>query len=209
MTELIKRLQRFRKDQSGVFTLEASMLFPIILIITMCLIFFSLFIYQQSVVQYQANKIADQVASSWTNSHMDPKTGEFNTYTTFEGGDGLYWRTTEVSFLGDILGIPFVSSNVPASKLRPELGNNAWGEVTIQKDTKVFGFDAIVVTVQQPLSFPSYVTDLFGVTEAKAQAQRPITEPTEWIRTTDFAIYFYGKVKEFGSYIKTLGEKRN
>ena len=69
-----------------------------------------------------------------------------------------------MSFLGDILGIPFVSSNVPASKLRPELGNNAWGEVTIQKDTKVFGFDAIVhafrgYDVLQPLIDDKSITD--------------------------------------------------
>ncbi|MED1561339.1 hypothetical protein AJ85_17575 [Alkalihalobacillus alcalophilus ATCC 27647 = CGMCC 1.3604] len=209
MAELIhKRLKRFKDDQSGVFTIEASMLFPIILIITMCLIFFSLFIYQKSVVQYQANKIADQVASSWTNSQMDPKTGEFSTYTTFDGGDGLYWRTAEASFL-DFLNIPSVGTNRAADKLRPELEDAALGNVTVEMKPQLFGFNAIVVTVEQPLSFPSYVTDLFGVTEIKAQSQRPITEPVEWIRNVDFAVYFYGKIGEFGSYIEKIGSNKN
>lgn len=93
-----KKINAFFKDDKGSFTIEASLIFPMLLIITLSLIFFSLVIYYKSVLQYDANRIADQVAFSWNNSSKDLQTGEFNTYTT-DLNDGLYWRLTGNNFL--------------------------------------------------------------------------------------------------------------
>lgn len=91
-----------------------------LLIITLSLIFFSLVIYYKSVLQYDANRIADQVAFSWSNSSSDLKTGEFDTYTT-DLDDGLYWRLTGNNFLSQFGLTMFGDSGLVQKKHAPNL----------------------------------------------------------------------------------------
>src|SRR5699024_10636562 len=93
-----KHWKRFRKNEKGMFTLEASLIFPIIFVVTISLILFSLVFYQKVVVYQKANMIAERTAYTWDNSQKDFNTGSFaeNQYSSMDAGDGLYWRTNTI-----------------------------------------------------------------------------------------------------------------
>ncbi|SDZ18181.1 Flp pilus assembly protein TadG [Evansella caseinilytica] len=200
-----KRLQTFGKSQEGSFTLEASMLFPVILIITIALIAFSLVIYQKSVMQFQANRIADQVAYVWNNSSKDLETGAFSAYTT-ENGDGLYWRLTGNNFMQQF-GLPGVgNSSLVNEKTRQQEVNSRMtspGNVSVNFTNGLLG-NEVEVVIRQELRLPSALTDLFGTDYLVARSVRTVTEPVEFIRNVHFAMYFYGQISRYGGYIKTF-----
>lgn len=196
----MRYLRKFKDDEDGVMTLEASMLFPAILIATMMMIFFSMVIFYKSVLQFEANRIADQVAYVWNNSSKDVETGEFTQYTT-ENGDGLYWRLTSNNFFNQF-GFDAPNNDLVDSKIRSERASSIPGvsraEVSFENN---FIGSQIKVELEQPLPLPSSVTDLLGTNVLKAQSTRVITEPVEIVRDTEFAKYFFNKAKGYGKYV--------
>ncbi|MCJ7840229.1 pilus assembly protein [Lederbergia sp. NSJ-179] len=196
-----KQIYSFLKNDKGVFTIEASMIFPMLLIITLSLIFFSLVIYYKSVLQFDANRIADQVSYVWNNSSKDVKTGEFDTYTN-DLDDGLYWRLTSNNIL-EQFGLPNIGdSSLVAKKEHAELIEEIPGPITgsVEFQNGLAG-SRINVTLQQPLYLPSAVKTMFGIDLMRAQASRPITEPVEFIRNVDFILYFVNDISKYSGYI--------
>lgn len=204
----MKRKRSFTKDDSGNFTVEASMIFPMILIITMCLIFFSLVVYYKSILQFEANRIADKVAFVWNNSSKDVHTGAFNQYTT-QNGDGLYWRLTSNNILQNFgLNIGGESAAVD-KKLHRNLVDEIPGAISgsVEFKNKLFR-NYVEVKLEQPLKLPSMVTDLFKMDVMEASAARTITEPVEFIRNTDFVIYVYKDIEKYQGYITQFKSKK-
>lgn len=178
------KVSNFRKEEDGVFTLEATLLFPILIILVLLFIFFSLVIYEKVTLQYKANQIASQLAHSWTSSSKNWKTGEMTAddYVT-ENGDGLYWRVTGDNFLAKA-GITLADSGlVNAKKAR---AGNYKDDVDYENG---FLGQKIVVTLKKQLSLPGFVMDLFGIETLDATASYPVVEPVEMIRNTDFMLY--------------------
>lgn len=84
---------RLRNNQDGSFTIEASLLFPMLLIMTIALIFFCLIVFEKVVLHQRAQIIANRAAYVWDNSSKNITTGAFNKYTSDpDSTDGLYWR---------------------------------------------------------------------------------------------------------------------
>ncbi|WP_280772015.1 TadE/TadG family type IV pilus assembly protein [Salipaludibacillus daqingensis] len=185
----MKKLQKFRRNTSGSFTIEASMLFPMILIITFLLIFFSIVIYHKAMLQFEANRIADEMAYTWNNSSKDARTGEFNEYTT-DNDDGLYWRIADNHFL-EQFGIPRLGGESALVQTKTSRFTSNY-EVEVQFQNQLLG-NQIEVTIQQPVPLPSGFTDVFGLSVLHGNSTRTITEPTELIRNTDFVVYFTEK----------------
>lgn len=81
-------------DEQARYTIEASLLFPIILLMTMSLMLLSLFHYRLAIISIQAALVAERTAYVWGNSAKEISTGAlmFNQY------DGLY----EDSFINDV-----------------------------------------------------------------------------------------------------------
>ncbi|MEK3908757.1 MULTISPECIES: TadE/TadG family type IV pilus assembly protein [Oceanobacillus] len=209
-----KYLKRIKKDEHGAFTIEASVIFPILLLLTLSFIFFALVIYQQSVLHYSANTVAERLAFVWDNSDKDIDTGEFDKYTTFPGGDGLYWRLTSDQYLSQF-GIDIFSKgnatvqigsggggSLPQQKLGRAttdiLPPGATGEV--QYNNGLAGSE-IVVKLRSPLNLPSSLSSLFGINEIEAEASHVVTEPTEFIRTTDLVMYAVKSIADYSGYI--------
>ncbi|WP_096186957.1 TadE/TadG family type IV pilus assembly protein [Evansella halocellulosilytica] len=187
----------FKRDERGSFTIEASMLFPMILIITFCLIFFSLVVYYKAILQFEANRLADQITYVWSNSEKDHETGEFNAYTTADGGDGLYWRLTSNNFM-EQFGLPNIGSGgLVEEKKRSELIVDMNGPVSgsVEFNNGLLG-NEIQVTLEQSIPLPSMFTDILGMDVMQAQSTRTVTEPVEFIRNTDFVVYFTGKITD-------------
>ncbi|QGH34092.1 hypothetical protein GI584_08695 [Gracilibacillus salitolerans] len=186
-----------RKDEKGMFTIEASLVFPIIFITTIALILFSLVIYEKVVIYQKAQLIAERTSFTWDNSYKDFDTGEFpiNAYTTMDNGDGLYWRT-------NFIGKQFIEKVFPnrlkgagddkIERARTE-GSAMFtsGDVQIEEPSAL-GFDRRVkVTVNGNLKLPDFV-DLLADQEFTAKTSASIKDPVELIRTTDFIVH-YGK----------------
>ncbi|MCG7409157.1 pilus assembly protein [Paenibacillus sp. ACRRX] len=86
------RASLYRNEQ-GNFTIEASMLFPIIFLITIMFIFFSLYVYQKVSLYYAATTAAERIAHNWDNSKREPITGKYAIDAQHGGKENqLYWR---------------------------------------------------------------------------------------------------------------------
>lgn len=186
--------KKLKRDEQGSFTIEATMIFPIILILIILFILFSLVIYEKVTLQYQANRVVSQLAHSWSSSTMNVQTGEMdeNDYVT-KNKDGLYWRLTS----NDIFGIGIADNGLIDKKIN-RIDEFA-GNVSFENGTFT---QTIKIEMEKQLSLPPVVADIFGVSSVGASASHPVIEPVEIIRTTDFMIYGFNKFKQYaGDYI--------
>lgn len=220
MQPLTNSGKRWRCEE-GAFTIEASILFPILLIITMLLIFFSLVIYQKALLHQRASVIASQVAYVWDNSKKDIKTGEFGIkeYTTSAGGDGLYWRLTDDMFLSQFVNI-FGNSSASVSigggggGKGPEgkmgrastdmLPSGAKGKISYKNS--ITG-RKITVKLEQKLSLPSFVSKMLGGSLVEAEASSFISEPVEITRTTDLMLTYLDVLKKDAKKLLKFNKK--
>lgn len=197
MMPIRQQLKKWKQDDCGSFTLEATILFPIILMLIILFILFSLVIYEKVTLQYQANRIVSQLAHSWGSSTMDVQTGAMgiNDYVT-KNGDGLYWRAKEFEIAGFRIDDGLVQSKID------RIGE-VNGNVNINKG---FFNNEIEVELEKQLPLPPVVADIFGLNSVAASASHPIVDPVETIRTTDFMIYGYHKLSDYSKYIRKFAE---
>lgn len=87
------------QEEEGSFTIEASLLLPIIMCITMLLLFFSLYSYQKSMLLQVGSAATERAAYNWENSNRAVD-GEF----AAGNYDPLYWRISEDGLLGSLFG---------------------------------------------------------------------------------------------------------
>ncbi|QHW33216.1 pilus assembly protein [Paenibacillus rhizovicinus] len=93
-------LAELAKREDGNFTLEASMVFPVLFLILIALLMFSMYAYQNVVLYHTASLTSERTAFRWDNSSRDPlsgiaPTGEY---------DGLYWRLADNGALKTLFG---------------------------------------------------------------------------------------------------------
>ena len=188
---------KLRRDSEGSFTLEASLIFPIMFIVTIALILFSLVVYEKVVIFQRAHLIAERAAYTWDNSHKDFETGEFeaNEYSTMENGDGLYWRTNYIGeeFISQVFGGGLGGvGGVKTAKAQDKGGEMLPGATINVTPPSSAGFDRkIEVTLTGRLRVPDFV-DLITGGDFTVTAAASIKDPVEMIRTTDF-IFNYGE----------------
>lgn len=211
-----KIVGRLGKNESGSFTLEASLLFPIILILTICLIYFSLVIYEKVALHQRAQLIADRMAYVWGNSTKDPVTGAFTMYTSDpRSPDGLYWQLFEDNFLskfgldfgrrsGNIAIGSHSGGSLPDRKLSRApaswLPAGASGHVKFENDLTG---GKIEVELKQPLSLPDSVEMIFGINRISTQASASINDPVEFIRDTDL-VFHYAETLSKGTAMRAI-----
>jgi len=88
----------FLRNEDGNFTIEATLIFPVVFLLTIALIFLSMWAFENVSIQQIAVLTADRIAGNWDNSHKDAETGAFD----INENDGLYWRTGS-DLLGDLV----------------------------------------------------------------------------------------------------------
>lgn len=80
--------------------MEASLVFPVILLTLCVLMFFCVLLYQKSALLQYASASAERASYSWDNSNKDAKTASFS-----EGEfDPLYWRFADDHMVGALFG---------------------------------------------------------------------------------------------------------
>lgn len=148
--------------------LEAALLFPLVLMVTVALVFAGLFAGVQSTALSAAGLAADRAAFAWDNSKRNPVTGAFlpGQY------DDLYWRLT-----GD-----HSSSPLAARKVKSALA-------TVGTAGKEGRYDNAVwrrkVSVEATLAFhaPDWLPVIGKADKTRQRSEAIVTDPAEWVRT--------------------------
>ncbi|KRE59533.1 hypothetical protein ASL11_25190 [Paenibacillus sp. Soil750] len=186
------RLRQFINNELGTFTLEASLVFPVILICTVTLLFVGMFAYQHVYVGQLARSAAEKLAFTWTNSHKDINTGSYNPQET----DGLYWRLTQdnVSDLfGMLLGRSGASIALPTNEANG-LVEKKLAKAAVLLPTGVTGTASyanylldhrVEVTVNKSFIMPSILSRWMHTTQTENKAIVHVIDSIELIRTTD------------------------
>jgi hypothetical protein len=196
--------KKLLKNEQGSFTIEASLVMPVVMLSTICLLFLGLYIYQKVYVQQIARIMAERAAYNWNNSHKDPKTGNFNPKET----DGLYWRFTNDS-VTDIFGL--LVSKAPTTIQIPSVPSNTMNltEIKLAKASKLIPAflsgtatytnhlvdRKITLALQKPFYFSNREFHWNGADSIKAKASSRVVEPVELIRLTDITRTYIGAIK--------------
>jgi hypothetical protein len=96
----VRLLQWLRREQ-GSFTLESTIVFPLLLGLILLFILFGMYMYQKVVLYYAASASAERAAFGWDNSFREARSGML----TEPKYDGLYWRIGEDEMLGSLFGL--------------------------------------------------------------------------------------------------------
>lgn len=191
----------FWRNTRGSFTIEASIVFPIILFTTLLLLFFCMVLYQNTMLKQAASKTSERAAYSWDNSHKDANTG-----AVAEGqNDGLYWRLTQDEMLSKLFGwagaasgaevsIPGGSGgSLPQQKLSAAA---SWvpGEMSgnIKYDNGML-MRSIETTLSRPVSFAPLERQLGHSLTQQITAGAVVVEPVEFIRNVELLRYYAAK----------------
>ena len=183
------------EDERGSFTLESSLVSPVLLLAVFAVVFLGLVMYHRANVYHDAAMAAERSAFVWDNSHKDPATGLFS----IERWDGLYWRTTSDS-VSDMFGFlfdnepsrislpdgaPDAAPGQPEYKLHKAAGMLPSGlEGTLTYDNKFINRH-VTVQLRKQSPLPPFLRNwIQPVADATVRSQ--VTEPVELIRTVDF-----------------------
>ena len=170
------------KDDSGKLVLESTLLYPLIMMITVGALFIALFASVQGVVFTKAELAASRASFVWDNSHRNPVTGAF-----YPGQyDGLYWRLTSDYGFSDLTEKKLSAALASISKIpkkEAEYHNNLW----LRQVTTAF---------EAPLHSPQWMQRLKLGALSKSGAQSIVTDPTEWVRITDMVKLYWPIVKD-------------
>lgn len=202
-------MSRLGRDD-GSFTIEASLLLPMIMFITLLLLFFSLYSYQKSMLLHVGSAAAERAAYNWDNSYKDAM-GTFSK----EQYDSLYWRIGEDHLLGSLFGqgpeydsvrveLPDQNGGRAASASLPEkkLGQSAAMVPTNMSGAIKYipGISGRKVTtkLEHLLDLPVLDEILADGGVPVVEAQSLVVEPAEFIRTVDLLRYYGAKLKGKG-----------
>ncbi|AIQ56729.1 TadE/TadG family type IV pilus assembly protein [Paenibacillus borealis] len=210
------------QQDEGSFTIEASLLLPVIMCITMLLLFFSLYSYQKSMLLQVGSAAAERAAYNWENSNRAVD-GEF----AAGNYDPLYWRISEDGLLGSLFGTGAQNGST-AIELPGEAGDEAGGQLPLVKlwhasqivpanltgeMSYTYGLTSrkISAKLKKMLRLPVLDELLADGAVPEVSARSYVTEPVEFIRTVDLMRYYGSKFKDTSSGSKegTGMEKKN
>ncbi|WP_379154994.1 TadE/TadG family type IV pilus assembly protein [Paenibacillus sp. sgz5001063] len=195
-------MSTLRKDE-GSFTIEASLLLPIIMCITMLLLFFCLYSYQKSMLLQVASAATERAAYNWDNSRKETK----GSYAIGEY-DSLYWRIGDDDLLSSLFGID--APNGGASITLPAAGEE--GALPVVKLTHASAMipanmpgemnyaysltgRKVSAELKRMLNLPVLDEILSDKAVPVVQARSVVAEPVEFIRTIDLMRYYGAKFK--------------
>lgn len=192
-------------EDEGSFTIEASLLLPIIMGITMLLLFFSLYSYQKSMLLQIASAATERAAYNWENSNRAAN-GEFQAGNY----DPLYWRIGEDGLLSSLFGtgaengdtkvtlpgdarsggpLPVVKLNRTAQMVPAGLQ----GEMSYAHG---LAGRRIRMELKKMLRLPVLDHVLADGASPDVLARSFVTEPVEFIRTVDLMRYYGARFKQ-------------
>jgi hypothetical protein len=192
------------RDDRGSFTIEASLLLPIIMFITMLLLFFCLYSYQKSMLLQIASAAAERAAYNWDNSHKEAE-------GSFAAGeyDSLYWRIGEDGLLTSLFGKGAASGGATIELPGEAQGTSALPALKLKNASEMVPANLpgemnyaysltgrqISAELKRMLYLPVLDEVLADGGKPLVKAQSAVSEPVEFIRTIDLMRYYGAKFK--------------
>ncbi|MFC5701904.1 hypothetical protein ACFPVX_11450 [Cohnella faecalis] len=198
---------RLWKSESGSFSIESTLVFPIILTVMLLVVVFAAWTADRAIVYFRASAAAERIAFNWSNSSKAFATGAYP-----DGRyDGLYRRLFEDAALARLFGIAAGNdgettvafpANVPSDdedlsrrKLREgsrDLGIGMRGELRYRNDL-LWG---LIVAEAGGLSLYAPIAKFRGKDADASSAARAVSvEPAESVRSFDLIRYYAAKIR--------------
>jgi hypothetical protein len=202
-------------NERGSFTLEASLIFPMILLTTFTLIFLSIYVYEKATLYYTASKAVDRAAYMWINKHAKitvddefiesvgvfEKKGALINVPKKELSD-LYWRISNDGSATFILNgaeeYSTDSNSLVIQKLTRVANTIPFTQGEIKYSNKFGLSKKVSITLEKQLKLPSVVEYLIRTNNVKVQASANVGESVEFIRNVDLIRNLIGKIKNPG-----------
>ncbi|MBO9599284.1 MAG: pilus assembly protein [Cohnella sp.] len=195
-----------RRDCSGGFALEASMVLPWVMICAVLALLFALYVSLHSQIYYSASIAAERAAFGWSNSAKDARTGAYSAGRY----DGLYWRLKDDALLRGWLGMATEDGSVSvpieigsssqddrsATGKLMKIGAVMPGFLSGSIEYRNTGIQRTVTVKAHSGWLPDALVKFRGQRSASAGVSALVVEPTELIRTFDLIRYYSAKMKE-------------
>ena len=213
----------FWSDASGSLSVEASMVFPVVLLLTMALVLYALYTAKLVLVHYGTAVLAERAAYNWTNLAAEWRTGAYPAGQH----DGLYWRLTEDAVLQALFPagseardaeVPFPTDGLPADRERGLVARKLrraaetapeWLQGTVGWKNRLL-IRSVVAKASDPAAALPLRRFWNGVPEAQASVTALTVEPAEFVRSFELVRYYAAKFKRQGeraeSYRREAGE---
>ena len=178
----LRRIAKMLKSTKGSFTLEASLVFPLIFITLLVLIFVSWIVFNKGMVYYKASMASEACSFTWNNSYRITNTGELENIVN---NDGLYWRITQHE--GDKISRKKTGNALKVFVVE----DNVSGTSTFERSI----VSRVVFNVEKQLHIPEIQASPYEVDDsAEASVKSYVADPVELTRNTDFVMdYVVGK----------------
>jgi hypothetical protein len=191
-------IRKWLKNEEGSFTIEASLVFPIIFLCTVALLFFSLWSFEKAYLQQMAAITADRIAYNWDNSNKDLETGAYDIHQN----DGLYYRVSNDGLSqSSSITIPNIVSPTTLTGPKRKLQNAVTqfpkginGILTFKNRLIERKVEAQLSRMIKPLPFLKLWFGSSKTLSAKSSAL--VNEPAEFIRNTDLTVTYLPLIKQ-------------
>ncbi|WDH83885.1 TadE family protein [Paenibacillus urinalis] len=196
------------KGEEGSFTIEASLVFPVILLSLCVLMFFCVLLYQKSALLQYASAASERASYSWDNSHKDAKTGSYPEGET----DPLYWCFADDHMIGALFGsvsggqittieLPggAASDDLPMKKLSqsgaglPVLYRGQMEYANQMLDRQVW------TKLNQNMRLPMLDFLFSGDPRIQHSGKSTVVEPDEFIRNVELMRYYGARFSRMGT----------
>jgi hypothetical protein len=169
------------RDESGRFTVEATLIFPVVFLLTLSSLIVTGLVAKQTNLITEAIQAADRATFVWDNSYKNTITGAFYP----DQYDDLYWRLTQ-----DYSDSPLAHKKLSAVLERVPAGITTKAayrnQLILRKITTKLGNESYI---------PSFVTPLYSNGTFNFSANSTITEPVEFIRQIDLALHYWPLIR--------------
>ncbi len=173
-------------EQRGSFTVEASIIFPFIILCIVTLMYVGALLYQQVYLQALANKAVQRGAIIWDNPSKDMYIGRVTKQSLSEGG--LYWRLLDSNKEKKIKKIEaYIDRQLNTFSILESSDysvNVEAHDYVVYKKLKVSIANTYKIPVGQLLRMFG-MSDLFTIT---VMSESVVNDSDELIRNSDFII---------------------
>lgn len=177
------------RNESGRFTLESTLIFPILFIITISCLLITVGASRHVGLSIEATTAAARATFSWSNSTKNPVTGAYlpGRY------DDLYWRITD-----DRSGSPLATKKITSALSLLSEGIAERGQFQndlLQRD--------VFVETDVPFHAHGFMSELYGSGVLIGNGHSTVSEPVELIRQVELARTYWPMIKRFLSTEQT------
>lgn len=192
-------------DKKGSLTLQASLVFVVLILSVITIICICMLLYQKVYVQSVADLAIKAGAAAWNNSEKNMTLGRVSKKSLKEGG--LYWRLFDAKSSGKKKILKqYIQNRLNAFNLFKPVNS-----INIEVKDGIF-YKKLMISIKNTYDIPfGSLVRIFGINEKytfEVKSEAVINEPIEFIRNTDFVLdiekEFETKYPEYGEAVKRI-----